>query len=813
MSQVIPPPPSAAQTAPQTEKRETSPSSSPPPGTPAFYARRRKRSNEICQLLIRHGDVKVEHVRQGLKIQEERGGQIGRILVKMGACSERAIARALTRQVQLAHQGKATRVSTLAREHPALAGLEVLCRPDLTVAALVLSDVLVLFATAAVAYAIDRRVMGGHTSPAFLHYGFSGLLLIPVVLALMSLYSPTAPSPPDELRKTSSAITLVFMGGGAVAMFGMVWIPWHVHAILLLEWMACLALIPIVRAVVRLKLSKRGWWGLPVVVLGAGKTGRTLVRALQMRPHLGLRPVVILDDDARRLGTLRASVSDADAEDIQVTSIRDAAVHSIQRVDAASSKAVVAALAQIEAARSTHDVNRGHTARDVAPHTIRSPSSNPPREPFKASSFPPPSSDRAPASSPPASPREKSDEPVLAPWFEDPDEGDDNVRSSMFPAAPSIPPAPTTTPALESALGPSAPHTQAKVPSSFPPKGPSTFPPKVLSSFPPHRDGAHKEGGNPSSRPRSGPLSGARIEHPESLRYPRGQFAEVEGVPVIGSLDLAPLLAERLGIHYAIVAMPGVRSRKLLQLTERVGGAFSHLLVIPDLFGFASVGVPAREVGGVLGVEVRQQLLLPGPRLAKRVMDIALTLAGGLFVFPIILLLALLIKLDSKGPAFYPQKRLGRDGKRFTALKFRSMHGDGEDRLKAVLASDPKLQAEYDEFHKLSFDPRVTRIGRKLRKYSLDELPQLWNVLRGEMSLVGPRPYLEREIPEMEHQEGMILRAMPGMTGMWQVSDRNATGFPERLKMDVHYVRNWSPWLDIYILARTINVVIAGTGS
>ena len=301
---------------------------------------------------------------------------------------------------------------------------------------------------------------------------------------------------------------------------------------------------------------------------------------------------------------------------------------------------------------------------------------------------------------------------------------------------------------------------------------------------------------------------------PESIKgVVRGQFAEIDGVPVIGTLDLAPLLAERLNISYAILAMPGQNSRRLLQVTEKVGGAFSHLLVIPDLIGFASIGVPAREVGGVVGIEVRQQLLLPGPRIVKRMMDIALTMAGGIFVFPIILLLMILIRLDSKGSAFYSQMRMGRDGKQFRALKFRTMHGDGEARLKAVLEADPKLRAEYEEFHKLSFDPRVTRIGKVLRKYSLDELPQLLNVLFGDMSLVGPRPYLEREVPEMGHQEGIILRAMPGLTGLWQVSDRNSTGFAERLKMDVHYVRNWSPWLDLYVLARTFGVVLQGTGS
>ena len=258
--------------------------------------------------------------------------------------------------------------------------------------------------------------------------------------------------------------------------------------------------------------------------------------------------------------------------------------------------------------------------------------------------------------------------------------------------------------------------------------------------------------------------------------------------------------------------MPGVDGPKLLQIVERVGGKFSHLLVIPDLFGFATLGVPAKNLGGILGVEVRQQLLLPGPRLAKRVMDAALTSMGVLFVLPFLALIALLIKLDSKGPIFYTQKRLGKDGEFFKAYKFRTMHGDGEARLKAILDGDPQLRAEYEIYHKLRKDPRVTRIGRVLRKFSLDEFPQLLNVIIGDMSLVGPRPYIERELTEMGGQEKIILRAPPGMTGMWQVSDRNATSFAQRVQIDVYYVRNWSPWLDIHILAKTFGVVIKGSG-
>jgi len=298
-----------------------------------------------------------------------------------------------------------------------------------------------------------------------------------------------------------------------------------------------------------------------------------------------------------------------------------------------------------------------------------------------------------------------------------------------------------------------------------------------------------------------------------SQRSALEQFAEVDGVPIVGGLELAPILAQRLGIRSAVIAMPKLDSATLLGVIERYAEGYSSVLVIPDLFNVAHFGTPTHSLGGVLGIEVRRQLLLAGPRLAKRLMDVVLTTMGGLCVLPFVLLLSILIKLDSSGPIFYRQKRLGQDGVRFVAFKFRTMYGDGEKRLLEVLANNPQMRAEYEEFHKLTVDPRVTRIGRVLRKYSLDELPQIWSVFVGDMSLVGPRPYLEREIPEMNGQEAVILRVKPGITGIWQVTERNASTFEQRVHLDVEYVRSWSPWLDLYVLARTVPVVVGGTGS
>jgi lipopolysaccharide/colanic/teichoic acid biosynthesis glycosyltransferase len=748
---------------------------------PAFYKRRRKRGNEICQILIRNGDVEPEQVRQGLKIQEERGGQIGRILVQMGACTERAIARALIKQVQLKHAAGGTKNASLAaRENPAILGIDVTCSPNRTVATLLLADFAVLAVAASIGIALGY-MRAERIVPTLFHYAFPALLLVPLVFALQSLYSATAPSPPEEIRLTTTGITAVYMGDAAIALFGMQWIPPHVHVILTIQWALAVVAIPITRALVRRRYAKKLWWGHPVVVLGAGKTGRILVRALLNRPQVGLRPVVVLDDDRRKHGTLRASFED---NELHVNSIRDVPVPSLgigQGIALLSSKDVNQMAKELGAARDEAKANgtdsdRPSSARDGVKSLI--------------------DSDRPPGGEPTET-RADSNRPV--------------PNSSMPPPDSTRGKRDSNRPAFDSARPPKESSPSAKD-SSVPPRSLDSAPPSSADGMPSSKRASSRQMPPRSmTSSQSGPRSGtARIEGiPESLRSPRGQFSEIEGVPVIGSLELAPILAHRLKIPYAILAMPGLSSRKLLRLTERAGGAFSTLLVIPDMIGFASLGVPAKDVAGVLGIEV----LLRGPRFAKRLMDIAFTFAGGIFVLPVIALLALLIKLDSTGPVFYPQQRLGRDGQRFTAMKFRTMHGDGEKRLKEVLDNNAAMRAEYLEFHKLSFDPRVTRIGRVLRKYSLDELPQLWNVIRGEMSLVGPRPYLEREIPDMEHQEGLILRAMPGMTGMWQVSDRNSTGFSERVKMDVHYVRNWSPWLDIYILARTLGVVVGGTGT
>lgn len=285
------------------------------------------------------------------------------------------------------------------------------------------------------------------------------------------------------------------------------------------------------------------------------------------------------------------------------------------------------------------------------------------------------------------------------------------------------------------------------------------------------------------------------------------------GVPIVGPLSAAPHLALRHDIHYAIVAMPGVQREKLLRVLELYGRTFPHLLMIPDLFGVASLWVSSKDLGGILGLEIRQQLLLPGPRLIKTLLDLVLTLVIGLCLLPVLAVIAVLVKLDSRGPIFYGQPRLGQNSVPFTAWKFRSMVPNAAQVLDRYLDENPDLREQWERDHKLRYDPRITRVGRFLRRTSLDELPQLWNVLWGEMSLVGPRPIVTEEIVRYADKYSLYTKVLPGLTGLWQVSGRNNVSYEERVNLDAYYVRNWSVWLDIYILLRTVWVVVIGDGA
>ena len=280
-----------------------------------------------------------------------------------------------------------------------------------------------------------------------------------------------------------------------------------------------------------------------------------------------------------------------------------------------------------------------------------------------------------------------------------------------------------------------------------------------------------------------------------------------------GPYRLAPRLATDFDIAYAIVSIPSLSRAERANLLMRYAKFFDHVIILPDEPSSAAFWTTGQSGEGLLGYSVQHASLRPVERFLKRTIDLLGAGLIALLLLPVLAVIAVAISRDSDGGVLYRQERMHLDGRIFTVLKFRTMYEDADQKLDRILATDPARRREYEQYHKLADDPRVTPVGRFLRRYSLDELPQLFNVLRGEMSLVGPRAYMPAELPEMNGLSRAVLQVPPGVTGLWQVSGRNDLSFDERLDLDVHYVQNWSVWLDLYLLARTVPTVLSGEGA
>ncbi len=292
--------------------------------------------------------------------------------------------------------------------------------------------------------------------------------------------------------------------------------------------------------------------------------------------------------------------------------------------------------------------------------------------------------------------------------------------------------------------------------------------------------------------------------------------AECEGTPVIGSLNDVSSLASLHRLQYAIVAMPELGREDFLRHLRSWSQTFPKLLLVPDLAGVASLWTQSRDLGGLLGLEIQHNLLNPLNQKVKRLVDICISGIGLIVSAPIIATAALLIRRASSGaPPIYSQRREGKAGAAINVLKLRTMFPAAEEMLQEYLDSNPAAQAEWRQYCKLKQDPRIIPgIGRFLRKTSLDELPQLWNVFKGEMSLVGPRPFPAYH-NELFDPELRTLRTQvtPGLTGFWQVAVRSDGDLEAQASLDSYYIRNWSLWLDLYILIRTARAVIKQGGS
>ncbi len=285
----------------------------------------------------------------------------------------------------------------------------------------------------------------------------------------------------------------------------------------------------------------------------------------------------------------------------------------------------------------------------------------------------------------------------------------------------------------------------------------------------------------------------------------------IDGIPVLGP----PSKAASLVANYraAILAMPGFKTTDLMMLVERL--PFRRIIVVPELAGLQSLWVHPRDLGGNLGLEMTRNLLIKRNYYLKRVTDFVFGVPLFLISLPLIGVLALWIKHVSPGPAFYSQEREGRNGKPIRIWKLRSMVLDAESALEKYLVTHPAEWEHWSRFFKLKHDPRILPgVGNLLRRTSLDELPQLWNVLRGELSLVGPRPFPRYHMQGFPEDFCALRRSvMPGITGFWQISARSDGDLKVQQRLDTYYIRNWSPWLDTYIMARTAIIVLSCKGA
>ena len=308
------------------------------------------------------------------------------------------------------------------------------------------------------------------------------------------------------------------------------------------------------------------------------------------------------------------------------------------------------------------------------------------------------------------------------------------------------------------------------------------------------------------------------MRHETGLGYfPVGAFYDdrpdipnyLDALPRLGRLDQTTDSAA-----VAVVAARDMSSEELVSLLEGPLAVYRRVVIVPDLLETPTLWVSPRDFLGVLGLEVTSNLLNPLARIAKRCAEVCLILLLAPVWVPACVIIAGLILLEDRAHPLFVQERVGLGGVPFRTYKFRTMLVNAEEALKRSLAEHPELEDQWNGDFKLRNDPRVTRIGRFLRRYSLDELPQFLNVLKGDMALVGPRPlpaYHHHRLPERVRT--LRERVRPGVTGLWQVSGRSESGTEGMVKWDSYYVRNWSLWLDIVIIVRTLRAVITGRGA
>lgn len=284
--------------------------------------------------------------------------------------------------------------------------------------------------------------------------------------------------------------------------------------------------------------------------------------------------------------------------------------------------------------------------------------------------------------------------------------------------------------------------------------------------------------------------------------------ADTPDMDVIGDVRNCLSLARSLFVDEIFFSVPAEK-KIVIGLVEEARAAGIGVRVVPDLYDGLAWNAPVEYIGQFPTIPLHRRELARGSVLLKRILDSTLSMVFLILFAPLVLLIAIAIRIDSAGPIFYKAHRIGRKGRTFSCYKFRTMVPDA-DRLKANLEH---MNERDGILFKIVNDPRITRVGRLLRKYSLDELPQFYNVLRGDMSIVGPRPPMAAEVEQYDLAHLRRLDVLPGITGLWQVEARQDPSFDSYISLDTAYVENWSLWLDVKILLRTVGVVLSGTGS
>jgi exopolysaccharide biosynthesis polyprenyl glycosylphosphotransferase len=292
-------------------------------------------------------------------------------------------------------------------------------------------------------------------------------------------------------------------------------------------------------------------------------------------------------------------------------------------------------------------------------------------------------------------------------------------------------------------------------------------------------------------------------DHPAKGETDIGRFK------ALGSIDNLPNVLQEEKVDEVIMTLPWQYHRKIMSIMAQCERLNIRVRIVPDLFQITLNRMHIEEIAGVPMIGIKEVGISGLSQLIKRTIDVAFSALALFFGAPLMALIALMIKMDSPGPAIFSQERVGKMGRLFWVYKFRSMVEDAEKQQEALQA----LNEADGPLFKIREDPRTTRLGRQLRRFSLDELPQFYNVLRGEMSLIGPRPAIPAEVELYQEWQKRRLEVSPGMTGLWQVSGRSELTFDEMALLDIYYIENWSPALDVKILLQTIPRIIFGNGA